>query len=182
MKPCKLLSVVIIWPTDFTYMLYNLHFYERLIITLMWICKWSWLSITKLTNSCSIQWGSMLPGLLKLDPPLGTHRHERKYVGAFVCKVTFNNDLLQPLRTHIQVSEYWHNFWKPIKKTQKWTPSPPEGSPIFRGVNTSFLFECKPQDLFPDIARQFYEIRNCQSQVRLKPKRCLGGFIFTLNK
>ena len=45
--------------------------------------------------------GVLLPGLCTKDSPLGPARHERKFFGACVWKVTLKH-LPQPLRSHIR--------------------------------------------------------------------------------
>jgi hypothetical protein len=51
-------------------------------------------------NSRSRRWGSSLTVCARLTVRSSPHRHERKFSGAHVCRVTFKH-LHQPLRSHI---------------------------------------------------------------------------------
>ena len=54
-----------------------------------------------LYNFRSRRWGSSLTVCARLTVRSSPHRHERKFSGAHVCRVTFKH-LPQPLRSHIR--------------------------------------------------------------------------------
>jgi hypothetical protein len=93
----------------------------------------------------SRRWGSSLPVYARLAVRSSPHRHDRKFSGARVCRVTFKH-LPQPLRSHsFGTLGQILKFSKKKLKNLKTPPRGPGGvSEFFWGLISPFFCENKP--------------------------------------